>query len=206
MNSLHPLFVVGARPTWNYPQSSYECQECKHEMERCRRLLQCQQPRHDDDSIYKRLGNYSRVCREKPTAVDHAAYFATQTPYMPMPMPMPMPGPLYREGSVLQDQSQAFTSNESRVQRRRSEGAEATKDVKEIANAYLRETIGKWESRPTSPNDVGCPPVDVLKRVVEALRELQDCDIDNIIKDIRCGKMGISENDVGNDQSPVHSC
>ena len=176
-------------------------------MERCCRLLQSYQPQQDG-SIYKHLGNYSRVCKEKPTAVDNAAYGATQTPYISIPIPMPMPGPLYQEGTVLQDQSQAFLNDETRVQRRASEEAGATnKDVKDIANAYLREIVGKWESRPsTSPNDVGCPPVDVLKRAVEALREVQDCDIDNIIKDIRRGKMGISENNVGNGQSPVHSC
>lgn len=141
-------------------------------------------------------------------AVDNAAYGATQTPYISIPIPMPMPGgALYQEGSVLQDQSQAFLNDETRVQRRASEEAVATsKDVKDIANAYLRDIVGKWESRPTSPNDIRCPPVDVLKRAVEALREIQDCDIDNIIKDIRRGKMGISENDVGNGQSPVYSC
>lgn len=139
-------------------------------------------------------------------AVDNATYCATQTPYPSMPMPMPMPGPLYQEGSVLQDQSQAFCNNETRVQRCPPEEGVATRDVRDIANACLREIVGQWESRPTSPSDVGCPPVDVLKRAVGALRELQDCDIDNIINDIRRGKMGIRENDVGNGQSPVHSC
>lgn len=195
---MQPLFVTGTRSAWTYPQTLYECQECKQEMKRCCQMLNFNQPQQDF-SIYKHLGNYSRVCRDNPIVVDNTTCCAPQMPYPSIR------GPLYQEGSVLQDESKVFINNETRAQRYPSKAA-ATTDVKDIANAYLREFVERLESRPMSPDDIGCPPIDVLKRVVDALRELQDCDIDNIIKDIRHGKMGISKNDIGSGQSPVHAC